>query len=403
MKFMRIHWDSGKQVIILVILLITIGQCVDIYLPSMPAMQIALNASSVLIQLTITISMATFGGILLIYGPLSDYFGRRVVVLTGIPIFLIGSIICIFSQNIQILLIGRAIQGLGIGCAGAVAPATLRDIFSGTKLTEAISYVSMAYAIVPVAAPVLGGYLQHFFNWRAAFIVLFFYAFTVFCIYLKYFPETNRQIKQNKLGIMTIAKKYGDIAKDRRYLGFLLCFLLIFSGEIVYAINSPFIYQNKLGITPITNGWLIMSVVCGFLIGTVFTMRACKFIKNEIILVFGLLLATSAAIFMFMTLFFGKLCITNVLLPMVIYMVGAGLVYPSAIAGCMLAEADRAGMASALMSAAQIGGAGLLITFASGWHFRTDFFLAIFLVIIAIGALSAYYLLIAKFKNQIVV
>ena len=165
---------NKKLILLFAILMITTWQCIDIYVPSMPSMVIALHTSTTMIQLSITIALIAYGSVALIYGPLSDYFGRRIVALVGMGIFVAGSALCMFAPNIYVLLIGRVLQGIGFASASAVAAPTLSDIYSGDELVKAYSYVGMSMAVAPIIAPVFGGYLQQYFNWHAPFYLFVF-------------------------------------------------------------------------------------------------------------------------------------------------------------------------------------------------------------------------------------
>jgi len=343
-------------------------------------MAIALNTSVRLIQLTITIAMIAFGVALFVYGPLSDYFGRRKVALFGISFFVVGAILCIFSVNITMLIIGRIIQGLGIACAGAVAPATLRDVFTGQQVIRAFSVVGMALAITPVVAPVLGGYLQHHFNWHAPFVFLFLYAFTIFLMYLFLFPETNKQLKQSAIHPRLIIKDYAVMFADIKYLAFIFCFVFIFAGEISYAIVAPFLYQDKLGLTPVVNGWLIFMTVFGYLLGAFVSSRLCSRFNSLQLIIIGVCFSFLGSLAMLILAWFNLFSVVVILIPMIIFMLGAGFIYPNAIAGCMSCHPEKAGMAGSVMSALQIGGAGLIASVISHMHVNNQLPLGIFLL-----------------------
>jgi len=166
---------SRNLVIVLVFatLGVTIGQCIDIYLPSMPTMVTALHTTPAMIQLTLTIAFIAYGSVALVFGPLSDYFGRRVTALIGLGIFIAGSVFCVTAVNIYWLLFGRVLQGFGFASATGFSAPSISDTFAGEELIRAYSYTGMAMAITPIIAPVIGGYLQHYFNWRAPFMFLF--------------------------------------------------------------------------------------------------------------------------------------------------------------------------------------------------------------------------------------
>lgn len=352
-------------VLLFAILMITIGQSVDIYVPSMPSMVIALNTNAALVQLSITIGLIGYGSVALIWGPLSDYFGRRIVALTGLGIFVAGGIFCMFAVNIYLLLIGRALQGIGFASACGVAAPAASDTHSGENLIKAFSYVGMAIAITPVVAPVLGGYLQHSFGWHAPFIFLFLYAVTIFCLFFKYFPETNKALKQSSIHPVQVIKTYFLMLGNLRYLGFLICLIFVFSGEIYYVINAPFLLQNKLGLTPVQNGWLVLVTVAGFLTGTFSSTKLCKRFSVMQLLLLGCAISFFGTAGMLMAALFWKMTVISIVVPMMFYMLGAGLIYPNAIGGCVSCFLDKTGAACSLAAAFNQGIGGLVATLAT--------------------------------------
>ena len=167
---------------------------IDIYLPSWPAMVSALHTSRELLQWSLTIYVLFLGMAQLIYGPLSDRFGRKPVLLFGIGVFFISSFMGMFVVSMGQLLVLRAIQGLSIGCGFTVASAILADVFQGNQLAKVTSYSAMIYSISLMFAPFIGGYLQHYIGWQANFGGMALYALILFLlIYLFVFETKDKQ------------------------------------------------------------------------------------------------------------------------------------------------------------------------------------------------------------------
>jgi DHA1 family 2-module integral membrane pump EmrD-like MFS transporter len=162
---------SSTTYLILLIMLISIAQCgLSLYLPSLPAISSRLHALPTLVQLTVVYYVIGIGISQLFYGPLSDHYGRRKIVLYGVYIFLTGTVLAMYSPTIDILLMARFIQGIGIGSATTISRAILRDIFQGKEYVKAGSKLASAVATAPIVAPILGGYIQTNLGWRANFL-----------------------------------------------------------------------------------------------------------------------------------------------------------------------------------------------------------------------------------------
>lgn len=388
----------NRLVILFAILMITIGQCVDVYVPSMPSMVIALHTTAPMVQLSITIALIGYGSVALIWGPLSDYFGRRIVALNGLGIFVVGGILCMFASNIYLLLIGRALQGIGFASACGVAAPAACDTHSGENLIKAFSYVGMAIAITPVVAPVLGGYLQHAFGWHAPFVFLFLYAVTIFCLFFKYFPETNKALKQSSIHPVQVIKTYFLMLGNLRYLGFLICLIFVFAGEIYYIINAPFLLQNKLGFSPVQNGWLVLITVAGFLTGTFSSTKLCKRFSVMQLLSLGCAIALFGTAGMLVTALFWKMTVITIVVPMMFYMLGAGLIYPNAIGGCVSCFPEKTGAACALAAAFNQGIGGLVATLATQVSVNT--LLPLALVLFIFTALTSVTCVLTKMVKE---
>lgn len=360
--------SKNGLVILFAILIITVGQSVDIYLPSLPMISRVLHVSVAVTQLSITIALIGYGLGAPFYGPLSDHFGRRAIALTGILFFIAGSILCMLAVNVEMLLIGRLLQGVGYASSSGVAAPAVCDTFSGEHLVRAFSWIGMALMITPVVAPVFGGYLEHYMSWRAPFAFLLLYGLVLFLLFYKYFPETCKTLRQSSIHPKSILYNYGKIARHPKYMGFIFSCVLVFSGEIFYLMTAPFILQTQFKMTPIQNGWLILITVSGFLMGTFASSKLCGKIAIRPLLLTGCLISIMGATLMLLSALFGYIHVYTLLFPMMIYLVGTGVIYSNAGAGSMACFPENAGAASSLGGMMQVGIAGLISSIATRMH-----------------------------------
>ena len=384
--------SKNSLVLLFAILIITIGQSVDIYLPSMPSMAAALHANAAQIQFTITIGLIGYGSVALIYGPMSDHFGRRIIALVGLGIFVCGSILCVLAANVYLLLIGRALQGIGFASASGVAAPTVSDVYSGQELVKAFSYIGMTMAVMPIVAPVLGGYLQYYFNWHAPFFFLLGYGALMFVLFYKWFPETNKLVKQNSIHPLHIIKNYISIIRYPKYVGFAFCSVFIFSGEISYVITAPFLFQNKLGLNALQNGWLILMTVGGFLSGSLSSKILCERFRIVQLSLFGCIVSISGALAMLLFSLTVKMSILTIVLPIMLYMYGAGLIYCNAGAGCMGCFPEKTGSVASLGGMLSLGIGGIISTFVASLHITSQLPLAGVLLTLSLLSLSMLWL-----------
>ncbi|MBY0544151.1 MAG: MFS transporter, partial [Gammaproteobacteria bacterium] len=192
----------------------------DNFLPSLPYIAIGLHTSNALAKLSIGLYLLGLCVSTLIYGPLSDYYGRRPIVLIGYAIFIVGCVMVATTHSVTQLLIGRVVQACGIGAGTALFRTIMRDVFTGKQLAKAGSYLGMIFAIVPPLAPITGGYIQEYIGWRANFILLLILALIITPIIALMLPETLQAANRRARSIKEVFKAYLELLTHREFLGY---------------------------------------------------------------------------------------------------------------------------------------------------------------------------------------
>ena len=164
----------------------------DLYLPSLPAIGESFGSTTAEVQLTLSVFLVGFAVSQIVYGPLSDRFGRRPVLIGGVAIYLLATLACLAAGSIGLLIGARFVQAVG-ACAGVVlGRAIVRDIYGREGAAKMLSYMGVAMALAPALGPILGGILQVLFGWRANFLVLAIFGGVCLLGVLLVLPETNR-------------------------------------------------------------------------------------------------------------------------------------------------------------------------------------------------------------------
>ncbi len=373
----------------------------DIYLPSMPAMSLGLGTSKGAIQFASIIAMLSYGISLFAWGPISDHWGRRKAALSGVGIFVVGSFLCVLAQNIEMLCLGRALQGAGIGCSGAITPVIPKDIFSGPKLIRAFAAVSMVMGFVPIVAQVLGGYLQENHGWRECFILLWLTAIVLFIAIAWGLPETNSYRKQHPFSLKRLLHNYSQVLMDKAFFGYVLCMSLVYAGEVAYSIVTPFILQEQLGLTPVQNGWLSFftggGLWCGALLSSLWSQR----LNMHRLIQCGLGFLAFSTITMCAVLWANWVTVWSVVIPMSLFMIGAGLIYPNCIGGIMVRFETQHGVAGALMGGLQMIFAGGLNGIVARWQMATLPPLATLLLGLVLLSVLVYLVCVVAAERQL--
>lgn len=253
----RYQSRDEKKVLFLTILIAISGLLgVDIHLASLPTMMQLMHTDKEHMHQSISIYLLGMGGSMLFYGPLSDKYGRKPIILFGLIFSALACFASIFTHSIDMFLFMRLLQGIGAGVCIGLDRTMMGDVWDGDQLAIAASKFSLVVALSPIFGPALGGYLQQYFDWQATFIVLGSFLALTALLFAIFCPETNGHESDKPLNLKTIFAEYRDILGSKT---FVLCLLLGGMGasiEMVYASLSPFIFQGQFHLDPVFYGWI---------------------------------------------------------------------------------------------------------------------------------------------------
>lgn len=332
----------------------------DLYLPSLPAIGHYFQAGVADTQLTLSVFLVGFAVSQLVYGALSDRFGRRRVMLGGFAIFLAASALCALTDSLRLLILGRFLQSLGV-CAGPVlGRAVVRDVFGPGRAAKVLSYMAAAMALGPAVGPIVGGLLEVAFGWRANFWALT----AVGCFLLLaiglLLPETNRHPDPTATQPHRMLRNFGTLLSHRSYLGYALIVACAYSGIFSFISGSSFLLIEVAGLDPSAYGFCFGAVVLGYMVGTLISGRFGQRLGQERTLAGGVIVACLSAGAGLLLAVLRAEGILPVLLPVAGYLVGCGLMLPNALAGALRHYPRMAGAASSLMGFLQMGIAALV-------------------------------------------
>jgi MFS transporter, DHA1 family, multidrug resistance protein len=384
----------------LVLLLVALGQfAIDIYIPSFPSMVIALDTSNKMIQVSLTFFLVTFAFSQLIYGPLSERFGRRKVLCFGLVLFLIGAFWSSITNSISAFLISRAIQGLGIGAANVLARAILRDLYSGKELAKKVTYLGMVWVSSPIIAPVIGGYFEQYLGWRANFVFLMLFVGSILIWVLFNLPETKDLSQLHSIHPKTIAKNYWTLLKNRSCMGYIIADFFVYGMFSAFYVAGPFLLQTRLKLSAVEFGWMMLIISMGYFIGSFFNTRIIHHFPVKRAIGCGLCIVVIVSGIMTTLAIFGFMNLKVIVAPLFFTFFGMGFIFTNCIAGCLSVYPNLAGNASALWGFFAYTG-GTASTFAmSLFEARTQ--LPLSLVLLAQSILVLIVLITMVFRNPI--
>ncbi len=355
-----------------------------IYLPSVPIMAQNLHASVRSVELTLTVYMLTFSLSQLIYGPLSDQFGRKPIIIFGLVLYIIFSIASARADNIKMLLFFRAFEGLGAGGVTVLARAAVNDLFTGKTLTKGLSYTSIAASLGVMLSPSVGSYLQIYFGWRSNFYFLAFTSLMFLTITLLWFKETKPPIKQKASILSMTLKRYKAVLSNKEYLLLTLGGALCFGGSAVYYVASPFIYQHVLHVSPTTYAHFFILTSSCYIIGGLMNNWFYQYERARLIT--GSILILIAAAVMLIVGWFEPVRILHILLPMALYMFAIGILFPTTMIVSMRLLRPLAGTAAAVNGCCQILASALGTAIMAHLPQNNQIPMALLLLLIALGS-----------------
>ena len=249
---------TGAAVIIILGILTAFGPIsMDMYLPSFPELVHYFKTTPSKAQLTLSAFTIAFGIGQLIYGPVSDWMGRRYVLLAGIAIYAVASVLCVLTNSIDELIIARFFQALG-GAAGIVlSRAIIRDLFDKLEGARALSLMLLVPSLAALISPFVGGYILKFFgDWRLIFWVLTCFGVIAFILGVLKLPETHPPEKRTSSSFSKILNDYISVVCHRRAAGYMICGGLSFATMFAQLSGTPFIYIEIFGVAPENFGLL---------------------------------------------------------------------------------------------------------------------------------------------------
>ncbi len=331
----------------------------DMYVPSLPDIGRALDAPIEQVQLTISSYLVGFAAGQIIYGPVSDRFGRKPVLLAALVLYGIGSVICATTGSIQALIAARAVQALGGAGAIVLARAVVRDLYSGVRAGRELSLMGSIQAFAPIAAPVIGGILQTAFGWRASFILLVAIAAIAGALVARWLPETLKTPVGGRFSLVAMGGLYRSVLRHRSFLAHLGIIATTFVGLYAWVSGASIVIQGVYGLSPLEFGFTYAFGSMGYLLGTTIAVRIVMRLGLNRMIGIGTAIMVTGGLTMAAVVASGLANVAWLVVGMTIYLAGMGFAMPQTMASALTPFADRAGTASSLMGFSQQSSAAI--------------------------------------------
>lgn len=356
----------------LILLLGALAACgplsTDMYLPSLPSIALAFGVTSAVAQSTLTSFMAGFSVGMLLYGPLSDAYGRRPILLGGIALFTLSSIACVFSFSIGSLVLVRFLQALGAGAASVLSRAIARDAHEPSDAARVLSMVAIVTAVGPLLAPLIGGQLLLLGSWRVVFMALtLFGACCAVTAYLRV-PETWPREKRANSAVLQSFTAYGRLLRDPLVWGHLLCGGMAFASMFTYISATPFVYIDYFHVSPQHYGFFFGLNVFGIIAGNFLNTRFVGRVGQLRIISFAATISCIASLFVALVCITGWGGLWSIVVGLFFVVGVVGVLSANCTTDLMHRYPHNAGAAAAVFGAVQLALGALASIVVGLWH-----------------------------------
>ncbi len=324
---------------------------IDLYLPAFLQIQEGFGTTDAEVKKTLTLFLLGLCVGMMFYGPLSDKYGRRNIILIGAVIYSVTSILSTFVSQIEGLQALRLIQAIGAGACMVVGRAVIRDVFKGKEVAVMMSVVQVIMMIAPLLAPLIGVAVLYIFkSWQALFWVLTFFGSTAFFLTFFFLPETYHKEDRPDISIAQTFKNYLLILKDRRSLGAMLGCALPAGVVFAYVTGSSYLYQAQYGLSEFHFSLLFGLNIVGVIVSALLNILCLKRFNVITLILFGLIWISLAGIIM---LLWGDQSLIGFFLSTFLLMCVSGFIGNNIVSQIIELNYHRAGAAMALNSATQ--------------------------------------------------
>jgi DHA1 family bicyclomycin/chloramphenicol resistance-like MFS transporter len=334
----------------LLALLTAVGpMSVDLYLPSLPELGRVFGASVPQVQLTLSGYLFCFAIGQIVFGPISDHVGRKPVLLAALSLYVAICLSCVFATSIEMLIVLRCLQALGVAGAPVLARAIVRDLYQGVRAGRELARMGSITALAPVVAPSLGGVLQATFGWRASFLGMAALGLCAILLVTRLLPETMKQRPQEPMSLLSIVRGYGVFLGHRNFRIYLAIVAASYGGLFAWISGSSFVLQDLYGLSSLVFGVVFAAATLGYGLGTLLAARLVGRIGIDRTIVCGGLALAAGGLTMAAAIVMGATSPAALALPMAVYLCGLGLAMPQSMAGALTPFPERAGAASSLL------------------------------------------------------
>tara|TARA_B110000444_G_scaffold246018_1_gene267105 strand:- start:3330 stop:4454 length:1125 start_codon:yes stop_codon:yes gene_type:complete len=319
----------------------------QILLPALPVIKDTFEVSTEVAQLTLSLSMLAIALGTLFYGPLSDKYGRKPIMLLGLSIALIGSIFCFLANTIELLILGRFIQAFGAAVGLVLARAIVRDLYSAQEAARVIATLVMVMVVLPMLSPMLGGEIMVWLGWEYVFIFISIACILMFLLLSTILPETLKE-PVPFTGVATMLGNYAQLFRSRAFCGYAFCVTFVSVVFFSFISAAPEIMITVLKRPPTEYGYYFIMIPLGFMVGNYFARHFGRSMKLDSMISIGAIIGIGGISLAIALQLMGFHHPITLFAPVALAVFGNGITLPNAQAAAINEFPEFAGSASGL-------------------------------------------------------
>lgn len=368
---------------------------IDLSLPSFPDIARAFDVSEEVIEGTISLNFLGFCFASLFYGPLSDYFGRRPILLFGTILFLIGSLSCAFASTIEMILCARFIQGLGAAGSFVVVFTMISDAYKDNEATYWIGILNSMLTAIMALAPILGGYLNAWFGWNSCYTFVALMTTLQMILLYFYLPETR---SGQPIQLKSVVQDYRQLLSSTRFLQSSFVPTLASGGYMAFISVIPFLYRDELGMSLTEFAWHQASVIASFSLFSYYANAIGSYFGEARAAVVGSLISVIATGGLLMISLFAQIPSVLMITPlMCIFAASCALPFAIVFSASLTVVPDKNGPASSLLMCMRTLLCAITVQLAGNMYNGTLFTTA---AIVAFCCLVSFLLSVGFYKRE---
>lgn len=349
---MRTRMSSGLVVTILALLLGLQAVTTDLYLPALPAIRDVFSASMGEVQLTLTALLLAFGISQLVWGPLSDRYGRRPILIGGLSAYVLASIGCTLAPGMGWLIAARALQGVAMGAAVMAARAVVRDLYPPAQGATVMSKALTGLGIIACTCAPLGGLLSDTVGWRYTLLAVTLFGLVTLIVLIWRFEETLAHPNPRALQLRTLWRANLDILRHPTFRAWCALSSGSYLGLFTFLASSSFVFTRSLGYSKTSYGLLMLTMSLSYIVGTFWCRWMLRRTSVHRTVRMAAVLTLGSGVLMTVLAHAGQgqdwYGGWAVMVPVYLFMFGHGVHQPCGQSGAVAPFPHKAGTASAL-------------------------------------------------------